>query len=80
MDKQAEIIEDDGYIAIKFSEYKELLILKGKYEELSKKGNTITWNPEPIQPLTTSYPIDLTPRYPIVTCGLTMSSNPNNKE
>lgn len=68
MVKQVDIRENEEYITIKFSEYKELLITKGKYEELSKEKNTITWNPAPIQPLTTPYPIDLTPKYPYTLC------------
>lgn len=28
------IIEDETYVGVKFKEYKELLIIKGKYEEL----------------------------------------------
>ena len=57
MDKKeiSKYFGEDACITILFSEYKELLITKGKYEELSKKGNTITWNPEPIQPLTKGY-------------------------
>lgn len=80
MDKQVEIREDDEYIAIKLSEYKELLITKGKYEELSKEKNIVTWNPPAIMPCTTPYPQDLTPRYPIVTYGLEMRGNPDSKE
>lgn len=59
--------EDSGNIVITLSEYKELLIIKGKYEELSKKEQPIIWNPPPIQPLTVPYPQDLTPKYPSVT-------------
>lgn len=58
---------EDGYVAIKWSEYKELLITKGKYEELkSQKEPAIQYIPS-IQPLTTPYPADLTPKYPNVT-------------
>lgn len=41
-------------IEIPFEEYKELLIIKGKYEELkSQKRETIHWDPSPtIQPVT----------------------------
>ena len=56
--------EDSGNIVITLSEYKELLITKGKYEELSKKEQPIIWNPPSIQPLTAPYPQDLTPKYP----------------
>ena len=28
------IVEDETYVGVKFKEYKELLIIKGKYEEL----------------------------------------------
>lgn len=30
------IVEDESYVGVKFKEYKELLIIKGKYEELKK--------------------------------------------
>jgi len=36
---------DKQLITIELEEYKELLIIKGKYEELSKKNNTITYVP-----------------------------------
>lgn len=78
MVKMVENIEDEAYIGIKLSEYKELLVIKGKYEELSKKEEIIKWNPPIIQPLTTPYPEDLTPRfpsYPIVTCKLAISKD-----
>lgn len=35
---------EEACITILLSEYKELLIIKGKYEELSKKETTITWD------------------------------------
>jgi hypothetical protein len=56
----AVIGEEDGYIAIKWSEYKELLITKGRYEELVKKPTVeyVPYNPN-IQPLITPY--DTTP-------------------
>lgn len=31
-----------GYVAVKWEEYKELLIIKGKYEELSKFREPLT--------------------------------------
>lgn len=49
--------ENKTCITITLDEYKELLIIKGKYEELSKKANTITYIPykEPnINPLRTN--------------------------
>lgn len=68
MDKETtEIIEEDGYVAVKWSEYKELLITKGKYEELSNRERTITFNPPTIQPLTVPYSQDLTQKYSSVT-------------
>lgn len=37
-------------ITISMEEYKELLIIKGKYEELkSQKSTTINWNPREIR-------------------------------
>lgn len=58
---------EDGYVAVKWSEYKELLITKGKYEELkSQKEPIIQYIPN-IQPLKTPYPQDLMPKYPNVT-------------
>lgn len=66
MDKQTEVIEEDGYVAIKWSEYKELLIIKGKYEELSKKP-LITYNLREVDNKTLPYPQDLTPKYPYTT-------------
>lgn len=71
MDKQTEIIEEDAYVAIKWSEYKELLIMKGKYEELKEKEPILKYVPYTpnIQPLTTPYPQDLTPKYPYTFCG-----------
>ena len=38
---------DSVYISIPFEEYKELLIIKGKYEELKSQTNTITWPTKP---------------------------------
>ena len=61
---------EDGYVAIKWSEYKELLITKGKYEELSsQKSPVITYGPRDNGgiSITTPYPQDLTPKYPNVT-------------
>lgn len=63
---------EDGYVAVKWPEYKELLIIKGKYEELKEKeAPTIQYVPYTpnIQPLTTPYPQDLTPKYPYIFCG-----------
>lgn len=58
-----EIVEEDGYVAIKWSEYKELLTIKGKYEELTKRP-VIEY--VPYAPNTFPYippsPIDLTPK------------------
>ena len=51
-------IGEEDYIAIKFSEYKELLIIKGKYEELKEKSSALKYISEfepNIQPLTTPY-------------------------
>ena len=31
------IIEDESYVGVKFKEYKELLEIKGKYEELKQQ-------------------------------------------
>lgn len=60
-----EIVEEDGYVAVKWSEYKELLTIKGKYEELKEKeAPTIQYVPYTpnIQPLTYPYPADITPK------------------
>lgn len=36
-------------IEIPFEEYKELLIIKGKYEELkSQQNQTVMWEPQPL--------------------------------
>lgn len=62
---------EDGYVAIKWSEYKELLITKGKYEEIKKKeAPTIEYVPYApnTSPITTPYPADLTPKYPYTLC------------
>lgn len=78
MDKQTEIIEEDAYVAIKWSEYKELLIMKGKYEELKEKESpTIQYVPYTpnIQPLTTPYPQDLTPKYTYTICKTDTTMN-----
>lgn len=52
------------YFAVEWEEYKELLIIKGKYEELKRqKELTIQYIPN-IQPLSTPYPQDLPLKYP----------------
>lgn len=38
------IIEDETYVGVKFKEYKELLIIKGKYEELKKQQPLIVYD------------------------------------
>lgn len=71
MDRETEIPEAPaGYIAVKWEEYKELLITKGRYEELKAKEDTIHYVPYTpnIQPLTTPYSADLTPKYPYTLC------------
>lgn len=37
------IIEDETYVGVKFKEYKELLIIKGKYEELKNQQQPLTF-------------------------------------
>lgn len=67
-----EVMEEDAYVSVKWSEYKELLVMKGKYEELKEKEAPIIqyvpYTPN-IQPLTTPYPADLNPKYPYTFCG-----------
>lgn len=66
----AQVFKEDEYIAIKWSEYKELLITKGKYEELSKQKEPLIQYIPNIQPLTTPYPADLTKTYQTeITCN-----------
>ena len=38
---------DKIYISIPLEEYKDLLIIKGKYEELKSQTNTIVWPTKP---------------------------------
>ena len=63
MDKEeneyAQVFKEDEYVAIKWSEYKELLITKGRYEELKRQEDrpSIQYIPN-IQPL--AYPNDNT--------------------
>ena len=38
---------NEMYISIPLEEYKELLIIKGKYEELKSQTNTIVWPTKP---------------------------------
>lgn len=38
------IIEDETYVGVKFKEYKELLEIKGKYEELKQQQPLIVYD------------------------------------
>ena len=50
MDKNIIKIDgDDTFIAIPFREYKELLIIKGKYEEVKAKMNSVPWTVTPLK-------------------------------
>lgn len=42
------IIEDETYVGVKFKEYKELLEIKGKYEELKQQQPLIVYKEDTI--------------------------------
>ena len=49
MDKEVIVFREDKdiYVSISLEEYKELLITKGKYEELKSQYNAIPWTATP---------------------------------
>ena len=51
LNRDKDISDKDIYIAISLEEYKELLMIKGKYEELKSYMNTLYW------PTTTTIPL-----------------------
>ena len=48
--------EEDAYVAIPLKEYKDLLMIKGKYEELKSQITTLYWPSNPRTNITYTSP------------------------